>query len=87
MEVWVKDRGRGIPAEHLPYIFDRFYRVDTGLTCEVNGLGPGLSMCKRIAELHDGMIWGESDVGTGSTFHILLPQAPQTASLPTSIEG
>jgi signal transduction histidine kinase len=86
VEIWVKDRGRGIPTEHLPYIFDRFYRVDTGLTREVNGLGLGLSMCKRIVELHEGMIWGESSVGKGSIFHILLPQAPDTDPTPTTIK-
>jgi signal transduction histidine kinase len=75
VEIQVKDRGIGIPTEHLPYIFDRFYRVDTGLTREVNGLGLGLSICKRIVELHDGMIWGESSLGKGSTFHVLLPEA------------
>jgi two-component system phosphate regulon sensor histidine kinase PhoR len=75
LELWVQDRGRGIPTEHLPYIFDRFYRVDTGLTREVNGLGLGLSICKHIVELHKGMIWAESCLGKGSTFHILLPQA------------
>ena len=86
VEIWVKDRGIGIPTEHLPHIFDRFYRVDTGLTREVNGLGLGLSICKGIVELHDGIIWGESGVGKGSTFHILLPQVLETASTPTPIE-
>jgi two-component system phosphate regulon sensor histidine kinase PhoR len=86
VEIWVKDRGIGIPTEYLPHIFDRFYRVDTGLTREVNGLGLGLSICKGIVELHDGMIWGESGVGKGSTFHILLPEASDTDSTPTPIE-
>jgi signal transduction histidine kinase len=83
VEIQVKDRGIGIPTEHLPYIFDRFYRVDTGLTREVNGLGLGLSICKRIVELHDGMIWGESSLGQGSTFHILLPEAPHNNAIPS----
>ncbi len=86
VEIWVKDHGIGIPTEHLPHIFDRFYRIDTGLTREVNGLGLGLSICKCIVELHGGIIWGESSVDKGSTFHILLPQAPDTASLQTIID-
>jgi signal transduction histidine kinase len=76
VEVWVKDDGIGIAPEHLAYIFDRFYRVDTSLTREVNGLGLGLALCKHIIELHQGAIWVESEVGVGSTFHIFLPQQP-----------
>ena len=73
VEVCVRDNGIGIPAAHLERIFDRFHRVDTRLTREVNGLGLGLAICKRIVELHGGMIWAESEIGTGSAFHIWLP--------------
>jgi two-component system phosphate regulon sensor histidine kinase PhoR len=69
----VEDSGIGIPAEHLDRIFDRFHRVDTGLTREVSGLGLGLSICKRIMELHGGSVWGESTEGEGSTFFVALP--------------
>jgi signal transduction histidine kinase len=69
----VEDSGIGIPAEHLGRIFDRFHRVDAGLTREVSGLGLGLAMCKRIMELHGGSVWGESTVGKGSTFFVALP--------------
>lgn len=75
VEVCICDNGIGIPAEHLDRIFDRFHRVDTRLTREVNGLGLGLAICKRIVELHDGSIWAESSPGEGSTFHVLLPVA------------
>ncbi len=73
MEIVVRDRGVGIPPGQLKAIFDRFHRVDTRLTREVNGLGLGLAICKHIIELHDGMIWAESEFGKGSMFHIWLP--------------
>ena len=74
VEICVRDHGIGIPPAHLERVFDRFYRVDTRLTREVNGLGLGLAICKRIVELHGGSIWAESDLGQGSTFHVWLPR-------------
>ncbi len=73
MEISVRDEGIGILPGQLKSIFDRFHRVDTRLTREVNGLGLGLAICKHIVELHDGMIWVESEFGKGSTFHVWLP--------------
>jgi len=73
VEICVRDHGVGIPPAHLGRVFDRFHRVDTRLTREVNGLGLGLAICKRIVELHGGTIWAESDLGQGSTFHVWLP--------------
>jgi signal transduction histidine kinase len=73
VEICVHDTGIGIPREHLERIFERFHRIDTRLTREVTGLGLGLAICKRIVELHHGVIWAESEVGQGSTFHVLLP--------------
>jgi signal transduction histidine kinase len=73
MEMCVRDHGIGIPPEQLERIFENFHRLDTRLTREVNGLGLGLAICKRIVELHGGTIWAESQVGMGSTFHVLLP--------------
>ena len=78
VEICVRDTGIGIPPAHLKRIFDRFHRVDTRLTREVNGLGLGLSICKRIVELHGGVIWAESEVGTGSAFHVWLPVDERT---------
>ncbi len=75
VEVCVCDNGIGIPGEQLDRIFDHFHRVDTRLTREINGLGLGLAICKRIIELHDGNIWAHSSPGEGSTFHVLLPVA------------
>jgi len=73
VEICICDNGIGIPAEHLGRIFEHFHRVDTRLTREVNGLGLGLAICKRIIELHNGSIWAESSPGEGSKFHVLLP--------------
>jgi signal transduction histidine kinase len=82
VEISVRDEGLGIAAEHIERVFDPFYRVDTRLARDVNGLGIGLAICKRIVELHGGAIWVESTVGTGSTFHVRLPRggprAPST---------
>ena len=73
LEICICDNGMGIPPDHLERIFERFHRVDNGLSREVNGLGLGLPICKRIIELHQGIIWAESCSAGGSAFHVLLP--------------
>lgn len=75
LDICVCDHGLGIPDEHLERIFERFHRVDSGLTRTVNGLGLGLTICKRIVELHGGRIWAESCSAGGSAFHVLFPLA------------
>jgi PAS domain S-box-containing protein len=77
----VRDEGAGIPAEALPHIFERFYRVPgievrsgTGV-----GLGLGLYICHEIVERHHGRIWAESVVGGGSAFYVALPMGDQPA--------
>jgi heavy metal sensor kinase len=69
----VRDNGPGIPAEHLPRIFERFYRVDRTRTRQGGGTGLGLAICKWVAEAHGGRIEVESEPGQGSTFTVLLP--------------
>lgn len=71
----VTDPGVGIPAEHLPHIFDKFHRVDNRATREVYGTGLGLYVSKSIVEAHGGSIWVESELGAGSTFRFTLPLA------------
>jgi signal transduction histidine kinase len=73
VQLVVRDTGQGIPEEHLGRVFERFHRVDTRLTREVDGLGLGLAICKHIVELHGGAIWAESEPGAGSAFYLLLP--------------
>jgi heavy metal sensor kinase len=71
----VKDRGTGIPEEHIKHIFERFYRVDKSRTRSEGGAGLGLAICQHIAELHSGTIEVESKVGEGSTFSTWIPLA------------
>jgi len=66
-----KDHGPGIPAESLPLIFERFYRVRSERT--ITGTGLGLYICKQIINAHRGKIWAESTPGQGTTFFIELP--------------
>ncbi|HSB70197.1 MAG TPA: ATP-binding protein [Candidatus Methylomirabilis sp.] len=75
VEIAVRDTGIGIPAEALPRIFERFYRVDQARGREAGGAGLGLCIAKTIAEAHGGRIEVESTPGTGSTFTVLLPMA------------
>lgn len=71
--VSIRDTGIGIPAEHLPYVFERFYRVDKARSRSEGGSGLGLAICKQIADLHGGQIQVESREGEGSVFRVLLP--------------
>ncbi|MFL6232905.1 MAG: ATP-binding protein [Thermoanaerobaculia bacterium] len=71
----VSDTGIGIPAESIPRIFERFYRVDKGRAREEGGTGLGLAIVKHIAQAHGGQVDVESRVGRGSTFRVRLPLA------------
>ena len=74
----VSDTGPGIPAEERQRIFDEFHQLDTSSTRTKGGTGLGLAISKKIAELHGGRIWVESEVGHGSIFHVTLPVRPHT---------
>jgi two-component system phosphate regulon sensor histidine kinase PhoR len=69
----VADDGPGIPSEHLPRIFERFYRVDQGRSRDLGGTGLGLSIAKHIVESHRGTIRAESRLGVGTRFLIRIP--------------
>ncbi len=72
-EVSISDTGIGIQKESLPYIFERFYRVDKARSRSEGGSGLGLSICKQIIDVHKGRIDVNSQMGKGSTFTIKLP--------------
>ncbi|MDF3057310.1 MAG: histidine kinase [Rariglobus sp.] len=71
--VTLRDNGPGIPAEDLPHLFERFYRVDKGRGRESGGTGLGLSIVKHIVQLHGGRVWVESKLGEGTAFSFSLP--------------
>jgi PAS domain S-box-containing protein len=74
VQLFVRDTGPGIPAEDVPHLFQKFYRVDSSATRTIGGTGLGLFICRKIVELYEGRIWVESTLGKGSTFFINLPR-------------
>lgn len=78
----VKDEGRGIPADKLDAIFERFQQVDASDAREKGGTGLGLAICRTIVQQHGGRIWAESTVGEGSTFNVTLPLLPRSEQQP-----
>lgn len=93
IQVAVQDTGKGIPAQFLPHVFDRFRQQDTTTTRAFSGLGLGLSIVKSLVNLHGGRVWVESpgDNNQGSTFTVALPaltpvQAPLETMVPASLQ-
>lgn len=73
MRVEVCDAGPGIPPEHLPHLFERFYRADQSRSREQEGAGLGLAIVKTFVEAHGGTVSASSVIGQGATFVVLLP--------------
>ena len=73
VSVAVADNGSGIPAEHLPRIFERFYRVDTARSREQGGTGLGLAIVKHLVEAHGGKVAAESALSRGTTIRLVFP--------------
>jgi two-component system, OmpR family, sensor histidine kinase VicK len=74
----VRDQGRGIPADKLEHIFDRFQQGDASDSRAMGGTGLGLAICRSIVTQHSGRIWATSVEGEGTTFHFTLPTKPAT---------
>jgi CheY-like chemotaxis protein len=68
----IVDTGIGIPREKLSAIFEKFTQADNSITRQYGGTGLGLSICKELVDMHGGRIWLESEVGRGSSFHVVL---------------
>ena len=77
----VQDTGQGIPAQDLPRITERFYRVDKTRSRELGGTGLGLAIVKHLIQLHSGTLTIESEVGKGTTIHLTLPKAAVAQSV------
>src|SRR6476469_6307890 len=76
VRITVIDQGEGIAPEHLPRVTERFYRVDTSRSRSLGGTGLGLSIVKHIVERHRGRLLIDSELGRGTSIHVLLPVAP-----------
>jgi len=74
VQFYIRDTGNGIPAEDIPHLFQKFYRVDNSATRTIGGTGLGLFISRKIIELYKGRVWVESQLGKGSTFFINLPR-------------
>lgn len=74
VQLYIRDTGSGIPADDIPHLFQKFYRVDNSATRTIGGTGLGLFISRKIIELYRGRIWVESELGKGSTFFINLPR-------------
>lgn len=89
----VVDEGRGIPAEKLDTIFDRFQQVEPSDARQRGGTGLGLAICRSIVQQHSGSIWAQRNLVSGTTLYVMLPRTtratdlPLPASLPARGEG
>jgi PAS domain S-box-containing protein len=84
----VRDSGRGIPADELDLVFERFHQVDASDAREKGGTGLGLAIARSIVEQHGGRIWAESREGQGATFCFTLPACPSEGEpAPAGTEG
>lgn len=82
----VTDHGPGLTPDQMAHVFDKFYRVDSGLTRATEGTGLGLALCRGVAEAHGGKISVHSEPGTGCTFTVRLPAMSEWTQTPPVLE-
>jgi signal transduction histidine kinase len=80
IEVRVEDTGPGIAPEHLPHVFERFYRGDSSRARKTGGAGLGLAIVKHLVTVQQGKVWAQSRPGQGSSFIFTLPKATSVTS-------
>ena len=80
----VVDEGRGIPAEKLDSIFDRFQQVEPSDARQKGGTGLGLAICRSIVQQHSGSIWAQRNLGVGTTLYVMLPRTTRATDLAVS---
>lgn len=85
LHVYVRDTGLGIAEEHIPRLFERFYRVDKARSRELGGTGLGLAIVKHLVQAHNGRVWVTSEVGKGSSFVFALPYSQEHDQLAPSL--
>ncbi len=81
VQFYVRDFGSGISSEHLPRLFERFYRVDKARSRESGGTGLGLAIAKHVVRAHSGTIRVDSELNHGSTFYFTLPRQPAVVNV------
>lgn len=79
VKVTITDTGMGIPDEEIPFIFERFHRVEKSRSRDFGGTGLGLSIVKKLVEMQDGTIHVKSTLGKGTTFEVIFPTADKTS--------
>jgi two-component system phosphate regulon sensor histidine kinase PhoR len=79
IELSVRDNGVGMTSDHLPRIFERFYRGDPSRSREEGGTGLGLSIVKHLVEAHGGKVSAESELGVGTVIRVWFPSGTATA--------
>jgi signal transduction histidine kinase len=88
LDIRITDSGMGIPADFMPYVFDRFRQADASLTRQYGGLGLGLAIVKQLVELHGGTVRAESaGTGKGASFIVSLPLAGRDEHLKADLVG
>ena len=85
LRIAVSDTGPGIAEKHLPRLFERFYRVDTGRSRELGGTGLGLAIVKHLVEALGGSVGVDSTVGEGTTFRFTVARAPDEVVAPADV--